>query len=158
MDKDKNPASVFDPDTFMHQEIESSNETIFTPIAEGDYTVMVDGLDAKSIVTKNGLATVLKVTLLLIDEEVLATIDMDKPTVPLDLFLDLDESGSLAMGNNKNVQLGRLREAVGQNIEGTPWAPSQLLGAGPLMAKVGHRWNKETGEGPYAEVKKVTAL
>ena len=83
---------------------------------------------------------------------------LDRPMVRQDIWLDLDESGRIAQGKNKNVRLGRVRSAVGQNTDGQPWSPSQLRGAGPVLIMVGHRYNKETGEGPYSDVKRITKV
>lgn len=42
--------------------------------------------------------------------------------------LDLTPQGNLDYGKGKNVGLGRLREAVGQNVPGQPWSPMMLKG------------------------------
>ena len=152
-------SSVFDPDTFMHQEVETQMETIFTPVNEGEYNAYIDTLEASTVNTQDrGTVPVLYVTYAITDDEVKEELEMEKPTVRQMLWLDFDEqTGGLASGKNKNIKLGNIREAVGQNIDGQPWSPTQLIGAGPVVIKVGHRFNKETGEGPYADVQRVSA-
>jgi hypothetical protein len=59
------------------------------------------------------------------------------------------------MSKGKNVSLGKLREAVGQNKPGKPWSPAHLNGA-QLDVLVTHRADKDTGD-IYAEVKRVAA-
>lgn len=45
------------------------------------------------------------------------------------ISLDLDSSGKIDMRDGRNIQLGQLREAAGQNNPGSPWKMSDLLGA-----------------------------
>ena len=151
-------SSAFDPDTFMHSEVETTMETTFTPVDEDEYEAFIDDVEAESVKTNDGPKPVLHVIYALTSEEVKAKLELDKVTVRQTVWLDFDEqTGGLAFGPNKNIRLGRIRDAVGQNEDGEPWAPSMLKGAGPVVIKVGHRFNKETGEGPYADVQKVTA-
>ena len=150
-------SSSFDPETFMHSEVEGKMEVTFTPVPEGEFGAYIDDIEAASVETKNGPAPVLYVTYAITDEEVKEQIDLDHPTVRQTVWLDFDDSGALSFSTNKNVRLGRIREATGQNVDGEPWSPSMLKGAGPVTVKVGHRYNSETGEGPYADVQRVVA-
>lgn len=147
--------SVFDTDSFMHQEVDSAMETRLTPPAEGTYLALVETVEADRIVTKRGLQIILRTTYDILDEDLKEEMGMDKVVARQDLFLDID-NGVLQFGKNKNVRLGQLREAVNQNVDGEPWSPSMLVGAGPVNILVGHRYHKETGDGPFAEVRKVT--
>lgn len=52
-----------------------------------------------------------------------------QPRVKQDFIIDLNKSGALSHGKGKNVTLGYLREAAGQNKNGQEWAPSMLKGA-----------------------------
>lgn len=55
-----------------------------------------------------------------IDDPALADrLGRKKLYVRQDVFLDLDEDGSLAVGKGQNVQLGKLRDALGLNKDGT---------------------------------------
>ncbi len=68
-------------------------------------------------------------------------------------YLDLDESGLLASGPNKNIPLGQVRAAVGQNEAGVPWSFSNLRGAGPIAFVVRHeKWEKNGKEGTSERV------
>jgi len=76
------------------------------------------------------------------------------PVSSMMLFLDLDESGTgLALGTNKNVKLGKLREAVGQNGPG-PWTPKMLEGQ-PCRVIISH--NVRDGD-TFDQVSKVLPL
>lgn len=86
-------------------------------------------------------------------EEPKAKLGRDKLMVRMRLNLDLDPSGRPMTGPDKNVQLGRLREALGQNTPG--WSPKSLLGAGPFIGKVEH----QTGEkGTFANIERVSRV
>ena len=146
----------FDKDTFLSSETTDALETTFTPVDEGDYNAFIDDVEVDVINTSNGQSPILRAIFAITDDEVKEKLGLDKPTVRLDAFLELNEEGGLALGKNKNVKLGRLRDSVDQNEAGEAWSPSMLRGAGPVTIKVGHRYNKETGEGPYAFVSKVT--
>jgi hypothetical protein len=55
----------------------------------------------------------------------------------------------------KNVDLNRLRAAVGQNEKGKPWNIMMLKGAGPLKVTTGLRADKNSADVYYTDVKAV---
>ena len=79
-----------------------------------------------------------------------------RPVITQSIMLDITSEGALDMSEGKNVQLGRLREAVKQNANGKPWSPAMLIGQ---MARINvkHRVNEETGD-LMMDVDKVVAL
>lgn len=144
--------SVFDKDTFLATEVKGANEVKYTPIPIGDYTnCYIDDLDTDTYNDE----PILIVTWAIPDEKLKAALGLEKPTVQDRIFLDVNKDGSIAFGPNKNVRLGRIREAVGQNDPKKAWNFNMLRGAGPAMLKVSHRFNKTTGEGPYANIDRV---
>ena len=149
--------SVFDPEAFMHDEVEGALDDKYTPIIEGDWTAYIDRVEADTRKGKDGEQShILEVYYAVMDEEVKEAAEMDDPTVRQTVWLDI-EKGRLARGKNKNIQLGRIRTAVNQNERGVPWSPHQLVGAGPVKIKVEHSYNLDTGDGPYARVVRVVA-
>lgn len=57
----------------------------------------------------------------------------------IQIQLDIDENtGKLDMGPNKNVRLGQLRKALGQNIPGRPWSIPMMKGKGPFEVQISH--------------------
>ena len=87
--------------------------------------------------------------------QILEAIARDKATVKQSLILDVNAAGTgLDFGKGKNIQLGRIREAVGQNKAGEPWAPNRLVG-GVANVKIKHRVD---GEDTYDEVDVITPL
>ena len=144
---------MFDPDQFMNAETEGEISTEFTPVPEGEYNALITGVNARSTSSEKGEYVILDVTWAIDDAQVSEAVGMDNPTVRQSIFLDTTESGGLDLSKGKNIQLGRLREAVGQNDPG-PWAPSRLEG-NVAKVRVAHRmYDGRT----FADVKGVAAV
>lgn len=142
--------STFDPEAFLSTTTEEANETQFQPIPEGEYNAVIMKLDAR---TPKG-NSILDVTWEIDDEGVRASTGMDSPRVRQSIFLDINEQGGLESGPNKNVQLGKLREALGQNNPGRPWAPSMMEGQVARIS-VKHRIVEDN---VYSDVKGVAKI
>lgn len=148
--------SAFDPDTFMSTSFTEANETKFVTVPEGEYQAVVDKVEANTWQSRDGSKSGLKLDLTWkIDDQAAAdATGMANPTVKQSIMLDMTESGGLATGPGKNINLGRLREAVGQNKPGSAWSPTMLLGQ-PAKVSVKHRmWEDNI----FAEVKGVAKL
>jgi hypothetical protein len=87
------------------------------------------------------------------DQRVKEKLKRDSVKIRMCLGLDLSDAGGLATGPNKNVGLGRLRDALNQNKGG--WTPQQLLGAGPFIGKVTHTQVKDA---VYADVTRAAKI
>lgn len=131
--------SVFDPNEFA-QAVEGVGSTSITPIPPGEYLALVGSGDndvKPSPFTDprtNETRLRLDVTFELIDDSgaIRSAIDGRDPRHTQAYFLDLvPGTWKLDMSKGKNVQLNRLREAVGQNT-GQAWVYTMLKGAGPL--------------------------
>ena len=85
------------------------------------------------------------------------TMGMDRLTVRQGLFLDIGANGAIAIGPNKNVKLGRLRDAVGQNKD-CKWNFAMLKGAGPLKIAVSVKPDKDDPTIVYNRVDKTMAV
>jgi len=133
--------STFDPNVFLSQEIKGANETKYTPIPKGEFKAYVDDLGMDEY---NG-QPILIVTWAIMSDELKKTLGLEKPTIQDRLFLDY-ENGALSFGPNKNVKLGRIREAVGQNDPKAKWTFNSLRGAGPVAIMVDHKPNKDNPE------------
>lgn len=142
--------SSFDPDLFMSAEVSAPMETTYTPVPEGEYLGAID--DVKIRKAKDSV--ICDVNWTIMDDALKASMNMDQITVRQSVFLDVEPSGALQLGPNKNVQLGRLRAALGQNGSG-PWSFSQLKGAGPVKLTVGIRPDKDDPEKKYNDVKRI---
>lgn len=143
--------SAFDPDVFLNQEISGANETKYTPVPVGEYNAYIDDLTMDSYEDQ----PILVVHYAILSDELKKTLGLEKPTVQDRLFLDVAEDGvTLLFGPNKNVRLGRVREACDQNNPKKKWNFNMLRGAGPVAIMVEHKFNK-AGEGPFANVTRV---
>ncbi len=162
--------SPFDPNTFMQQTVDAPMETEFQLCPIGEYRAMIDDFDDKAFeqfdftykqgprAGEPGSMTRFNLPWIINDDAVKASMGRDKVVVSQNLILDVKD-GLLEWGKDKNVNLGRVRQAVGQNTPGA-WSPSQLRGAGPAIVKVDHTTytRKDGTEGKRAEVVRVTKL
>lgn len=143
----------FDPNTFLNQTFNEANDTKITPCPAGEYLAMADKVEVKTWAARDGSSSGLKLSILwdIQDENVKALLGRDVVKVPQDQMLDLTDTGELDLGKGRNVGLGRLREALGLNTPGEPFAFGMIQGR---LAKVivSHRPN---GEDLYAEIKKI---
>ena len=146
--------SSFNPDTFLNTETAESNAVAYTPVPEGEFNASIKTI--KPRVLTDGRA-VLDISWTVDDEQARTETGMAEPSVRQTIWLDTTESGGLDFGKGKNVGLGRLRDAVGQNQAGKPWAPGMLLGQ-VAKVKVSHSIDKRDGVTIQADVKAVLPL
>lgn len=146
--------STFNPDVFLNTEVDSANATTYTPVPEGEPVGAIKSV--KPRVLTDGRA-VFDVTWVVDDDAAREVTGMAEPTVRQTIWLDITDAGGLDFGKGKNVGLGRLREAVGQNKPGKPWAPGMLVGQVAKL-KVVHSIDRRDGVTINAEVKAVLPL
>lgn len=142
--------SVFNKEAFLNSTVTGANETKSTYVPKGEYTAYIDDLDVNSGEKDGRPWHSLNLKWYIPDENLKKALGLEHPTVQDSIFLDL-ENGVLAFGTNKNVRLGRIREAVGQNDPKKPWSFSMLKGAGPFKILVGSRPGKDGDEYPTVE-------
>lgn len=140
----------FDPDQFLSASADAPMSTDFTPVPEGEYNAVISKIDARQ--TNSGKA-LLDVTWQIDDQQVREVTGMDNPTCRQTIWLDVTDSGALDVGKGRNIGLGRLREALGQNGPGA-WAPSMMVG-NVARVMVSHRFYEGS---TFADVKKVSKL
>lgn len=146
--------SAFNPDTFLNSETSEANATTYVPVPEGEFNASIK--DVKPRVLSDGRA-VLDLSWIVDDEQARVETGMAEPLVRQTLWLDITEQGGLDFGKGKNVGLGRVREALGQNQSGKPWAPGMLIG-GVAKVKVAHSIDKRDNVTIQANVSSVVAL
>lgn len=145
-------SSTFDPDMFMNTQTTDANDTQFAPVPIGHYQGAITKVEPRTA----GDKPVLEVTWAISDQAARDATGLENPTVRQTIWLDVTPQGGLDNGRGKNVGLGKLRSALGQNTPGQPWSPGMLIGQAAGL-EVSHRSGKEPGE-VYAQVKAVTAL
>jgi hypothetical protein len=148
----------FDPQQFMNMQVTEATSTEFVSVPEGDYTAVVTKVDFRTVQAKNGEGEMafMDVTWEIDDPtgSVEAVTGRKKNSARQSIILDVTEWGSLDMGKGRNVGLGRLREAVGQNRPGVAWSPSMLIGQ-PARVSIKHRMD---GDRTFVDVRSVAKL
>lgn len=148
--------SLFNPDTFLNSTFTEANDTQYIPVPEGEWQATIDKVEAK-VVGQETPRPVLNVTWKITDPAVQQATGRAENSVRQTIWLDVTESGGLDTGKGKNVGLGKLREALGQNTPGKAWTPGMLVG-GVARVKVKHSIDKRDGVTINAEVSGVTKL
>lgn len=153
---------AFNADTFLNATVQAAMDTAVTPIPEGDFPFQISKVEINSGTIKNGdragkTWAQLKMRCLCLDPNVAAELGREEANQNMFVFLDLteDESG-LDIGTGKNVDLGKLREAVGQNDEDEEWMPSMLQG-GTFLGTVKHKF-REDSQDAYGEMVRWVAM
>lgn len=156
----------FDADAFMGSTVDAPLDTVVQQVPEGDYRAMIDDFENdkafrtfESTKEPGKEFTVFTPPFVIQDDAVKAELGRDKVVVfHKGIFIDIDpNTGGLDTRKGKNTDLGKLREACGQNGPGA-WGPSLLKGAGPVMVKVVHEADKNDPEKKYARVTKVVKI
>jgi hypothetical protein len=150
---------TFDPQIFMQTTVNEALSTAYINVPEGEYSACVGEIgesNLREIQTKDGPRVVLDVPWLINDERVAEITHKKESRVRQSVFLDViqDTNGKiigLDMSKGANVQLGKLREVLGQNQPGKPWAFGMLTG-NMAIVEVTHTID---GEKVYANVTSV---
>lgn len=149
---------MINAEEFMQQTSEEALDTIVIPCPPGEWNAQISKLEAKEFEYKSGdrigeKGLRLALSWSIMDDEPKQHCGRDIVTVNQSILLDLTPEGGLDMGKGKNIQLGRLREAVGQNVAGQPWGPVMLDGQVAKLVIEAGVYN----DNPTAEVRGVRA-
>lgn len=149
------PDDNFDPEAFLASTVvngEMSTQVLNCP--EGKYRAQIDDkIEVRSIDTKNGPRKIVRVLWNILDDTVKAQLERERVLVSQDLWLDFDETGALDTRKGKNVDLGVLRDALGQNkMDG--WTFGMLRGQ-IATVQVSHRSQDDNPARKFAEVRRV---
>lgn len=149
--------STFNAEQFLDATTETSGQTKYFPVPVGEYTGQVHNVNAFGGVSeRTGTAwRRLEVSWSILDDDVKKATGQDNPIARQGIFLDMTPEGALDWGRNKNIQLGRLREALNQNRDGRPWSPKHLMGQ---TAHVRVEHEPDQNGDPRAIVRGVTSL
>lgn len=154
---------TFNAEAFLNQTIEEPMSTKSLVVPEGEYRAIVDdgdnAIQFKEFAGKDGKPPSFQCVVLfqILDDSVKAFMKREKVTAPMNIWLDMKEDGSgLDLSEGRNVNLGKLRAALGQNSGS--WSPLMMKGKGPVMIKTSQRADKNNPEIKYAEVVRVAAI
>lgn len=170
-----NTQSSFDPNEFMQQNVDTPAEGLQTEVIlfpEGEYRAMIDSFDGTAFERFDftyskgpnagmpGSMTKFSCPFRVTDDPRLQEkLGKSEGVVRKPINLDFDKDGKLDFGVNRNIELNRVRAAVGQDQPG-PWTFTRLAGAGPVMIRVVHRTGKrkDGSEFKIAEVERVVRI
>lgn len=113
--------SPFDADAFLDATLPGANSTKREIIPMGVYKAYISKIEVRNgTVQKEGPSygkpwVALNLQWTIEDQPVNSALEQSKIIVYDQCFLDLDDDGRPSVSKGKNVQLGRLREALGVN-------------------------------------------
>lgn len=153
--------STFDADALMGATYTETNATSFKPVPEGDYKAIIDKITPRQFTSKEKkVYTVLDISWNILDDRLKAIMERDTIRVQQTVFLEIDEDdNSIQFGDDTNVQLGRLRQALGQN-DGSAWSIGKMVGEMALV-RVTQRAREIEGQADpeiTSQVSRVSAL
>lgn len=146
--------SLFNPEVLMNCSVETSMSTFIPPWPEGEWVVTITKVDFKQ--PKDNMV-LMECTFETIEPDVVSITGINPSQTRYAVFLDLTDTGMLDTTEGKNVGVGKLREAVGQNVDGVPWSPALLVGQ-QLRAKSSQKADKDNPEILRTDIKAITAL
>lgn len=142
----------FNADSFLNQTVEAKLDTRRIPHPEGDWDEgqitkieFKDGSNKETGKVWVRMSCTVQNTDPQVKDDMKLTGDQ-MPQVRWEEFLDITEEGSLDVSDGKNIKLGKLRQACGQNND-DEWSINDLKGA-TLGFRVKHQFNND-GD-PYA--------
>lgn len=146
--------NIFDPDAFMEEATAEAFDTEYAQVPAGDWTAVVhDVMKPREFTNKNGETNyVMDIVWKVMDDEVKTEVGRDVVTIKQGIYLDLTPEGKLDHSRGKNIALGKVREALGLNQPGRPFALGMLRGQGPAIVRVAHKPAKDDPNVVYANV------
>lgn len=145
--------TMFDTDSFQSATVEGEISTQSIAVTPGEYQAVIEKIDVRETTSDKGTFHMLDVFWSIDDADVAALTGRDSSTVRQTIFLDLNASGGLDMSKGRNIGLGRLRKALGQDDSG-PWSFNQLAGNVAMVKVENDLWKGAT----YANVTAAVAI
>lgn len=148
---------MFDANSFINATFSDANSTAIKPAPEGEYVGQIQPVTADSI--KSGVSAKgnqwARLDLIVEvqgDQRIKDACGLDKKNIRAGVMLDLTDSGGLAMGEGKNVTLGRLRASTGLNVPGQPFS-FNMFGGKMVKIAVKHRADNNDPSIVYEDVR-----
>lgn len=146
---------TFDPQAFLNQAAGVKLDEQRELIAEGEYLATAETVgDPQMKTSKEGKPFyTCEIAWSIQDQNELSRLGRDKATVRQQFFLDVNDSGSLDFGRQKNIVLGQIYSALNMN-DGT--GTLSRIAGGMARVQVKHRPDRTNPERVFAEVSRVT--
>lgn len=149
--------SAFDPKLLLDSTMNDANSTTRIPVPAREHLAVISGVDIRSGNKDGKDWAFLDVTYEIDDPTVKAELGRDKVSLTQGIGLDFTPSGGLDFSKGRNVNLGRLREAVGLNQPGQPFSFRMLVGR-PVKILVTHSPSTRPGAQPGDVFENVSAF
>jgi hypothetical protein len=125
---------MLNTETFLQTTTEAVLDDHLDPCPPGEWLAIASAPEIKDFefkkgdhVGETGYRMVIKWDVQ--DEAAKTAVDREKLTVTQSVLLDVTEDGTgLDMGKGKNIGLGQIRTALGQNTPGAAWSPAMIEG------------------------------
>lgn len=119
----------FSPESFLDATITEPSATSFEPIPPGEYPAMIDEIKFSNGTSKDGNQwSRLDIVWTIEDEALRERLGRKKLVSRQGIMLDFLDTGGLDMSKGRNINLGRLREAVDLNRAGEAFSFRMLQG------------------------------
>jgi hypothetical protein len=140
----------FDVDSFLNTQYEVATEFKRTLIPAGYVELRIEEIEIikpkryqdKKTGEMKWTSPVLRLKCPVADEGIRTLLNVTDPTRVLyaypQIYMDVNSTGMIDMGPNKNLLLGQLRRALGQNEDGTGWRLPDLANMSPFWAECKH--------------------
>lgn len=148
--------STFDTASFLNTAYTAATATAHIPVPEGVYTALTKQPEIKEGMKDGKPWYRLTVPMSIDSQEVRELLGREEVKMNFQVFLEV-ENGVLAQGPGRNVQLGRLREALGLNNEGEEFTLN-MLGGKVCKVSVKHRAHPERQGEVIADIDEVGAF
>jgi len=145
---------ALDINALLNTSYEAAFESDYTLVPIGVYIATFKGLPSFKLVDPGDVASGQPgrvyggATLRLHDEELAKAHNSKDPgtvSMPVSVYFDVDPANHnvILFGKNESLDLGRIRDALGQNEPGVPWNLAMLDNAGPVLIKVDETFRKD---------------
>lgn len=152
---------MLNTDEFLQTTTEETLDDFLEPCSVGEFLFICGKPAINSFTYKKGERTgetgyQMVVRLECQDDGVKKQLGRETVRVRHSVLLDVTEDGNgLDMGKGKNIGLGQIRTALGQNVPGQAWSPNMIEGQ-PIKAKITHEVDPRTSK-VFANVAGVAA-
>ena len=148
---------LFDVSELSEANVSSANSTNIIPCPEGEFPAIIKKFDIRAWSKEDRSGVMLDVHLDIDDANAREVTQRDEVIVRHSCSLDVIKGPNgkpmIDERPGTNIDLGRLRTAVGMNIQGQDFNLNMLIGQ-PVKVLVTHRQNPDNPEEVYAEVKR----